>query len=402
MMPLSESLLEQVGHPFKLTVANDIKEAARGAAAVITTIREGFEKGRAIDERICLDYNVIGQETTGPAGFAFACRSVPVLVNYARDIFDISPDAWLINFTNPAGIVTEAMNEAGFDRVVGICDSADTARTYASDYLGVERMSVTTQVAGLNHLSFTTSIQHDGQEKLGQLLADATFLKKAMPVFPASLIGDLNAYLNEYLYYFFMPEQALKAMVEEEKCRGELIVEWNEDLLSRLEGLLTQDQIQQGLDAYFAYQRQRNESYMDYARSEDRYLPTNEEEGYAGVALDFLQAVNSQTPVRHTLCAVNNGALPFLDDRAVVEISCAVGAGRYKPDWSGTLPEAAVELIRKVKRYESAGVRAILDRSREGAIEALAYNPLVEGREEAAMLFDSFAKAAPRYFENWT
>jgi len=399
LVPLAKRLLEKAGSPFKLTAAATPEDAVRGAHAIITTIRQGFEEGRARDERFCLNQNVIGQETTGPAGFAFACRSIPALLGYARTIFDLNPDAWLINFTNPAGMVTEALLKSGFDRVIGVCDSADLGRHFAADHLGVEGSRVTSLVAGLNHLSFTTSVKVDGEEKLSSLLMDNAFLARAQAVFPAGLVRRLGSYLNEYLYYFFLRDAALAAMRAEAECRGEKILKWNHELLSQLEPLTDREDYDTALDNYFAYQRRRNASYMDYAREGENLLPTSDEEGYAGVALDFLEALGQQTPRRHALCTANQGAMNFLADEDIVEITCEIGNGRVRPVQAMGLPTEGVELIREMKRYENLAVQAILNHSVEAAVAALAAHPLVPDPALAARLFEGFRASEPKVFE---
>ncbi len=402
ILPLARHLLEKAGSPFKLTLHDNPADAIRGAGAVITTIREGFEIGRARDERMCLDAGTIGQETTGAAGFAFACRSVPALIDYARLTFDLNPEAWLLNFTNPAGLATEALNRAGFDRVIGICDSADTGRDYAADHLGITKAEIDTRVAGLNHCSFTTSITHKGKAVLPDLLKDPAFLHKAQPIFPAALPAELGCYLNEYLYYYFLPDEALTAMQDEPKCRGELVAEWNAGLLSNIEPAIARKHVGDALDDYLAYVRKRNESYMEYAREEVRYLPTDDEEGYAGVALDFLEAIASGSTRRHVFCVPNRGAISALSDNDVVEITCDIGNNTITPIPNTDLSPRALDVIRSVKRYENLAVEAIAARSREAAEAALVANPLVADPSAGSRLMDGFMNANPHYFEDWT
>ncbi len=401
LTPLAKDLLERSGNPFRLTVAETPEAAVQDAKAVITTIREGFEEGRAKDERICLDHGVIGQETTGAAGFAFACRSIPALLEYARLLREADPEAWLINFTNPAGLVAQALFQSGFDRVVGICDSADTGRKYAAEHLGLAASDLQSRVAGLNHLSFTTSFAEGATERLPELLADDAFLARAQAVFPPETVRRLGGYLNEYLYYFLLKDEALSALLAEPLSRGERIVGWNANLLDTLEKLSEAERGSRGLDDYFRYVRHRNETYMEYAHEGPHHLPTDDEEGYAGVALDFLQALHNPEGERHVFCVPNRGALPFLKDDDVVEISCEVRDGQVTPIRGIELPEEARDLVRAVKRYESLAVAAILERSVETAVECLSVHPLVGDAKTARSLFEAFRKAQPQAFEGW-
>jgi len=401
IVPLAKSVLEKAGNPYKLTVAETPEEAVKGATAVITTIRAGFEEGRAKDERICMNHGMLGQETTGAAGFAFACRSIPALVDYARMTFDSNPDAWLLNFTNPAGLTTQALNKEGYDRCVGICDSADSAKAYCADHLGVDKSAIETRVTGLNHLSFTTSIKVNGEEKITEFLHDDKFLTNAQYVFPKEIVQNVGSYLNEYLYYFLLEKEALKAVLSEEKSRGELIVGWNSKLLNDLEALDLKTNADKGLDYYMNYTRHRNESYMDYATGGERYLPTDEEEGYAGVALDFLEAYSGTEPKQHTLIVPNNGNLKELEDHEVIEVTCEISNGSIKPLPAGDLNKDALNLVKSVKRYESIGVDAIAEQSIEGAIEALRVHPLIKDNAIAEAMMKDFMAAQEQSFSKW-
>ncbi|RJO73046.1 MAG: 6-phospho-beta-glucosidase [Myxococcales bacterium] len=401
LTPLAEALLDRTGAPFKFRIAATPQEAVQGADAVITTIREGFEAGRARDERFCLDSGTIGQETTGAAGFAFACRSIPTLLHCARLTFDANPEAWLLNFTNPAGLATEALLKAGFKRTIGICDSADTGKKYVATFLDTEPARVRTRVAGLNHLSFTTSIQVDGRERLPELIGDEAFLSLAQDVFPPAVVARLGCYLNEYLYYFLLPDEALARMRGEPACRGEQVAEWNAALLDRLESKGSPRRRSDALADYFAYVRNRNETYMNYATGGVHVLPSDDEEGYAGVALDFLDAIHGAGKTEHVFCVPNDGALPTLADDAVVEVTCSLGGGRVAPMRGIALPDEALKLVERVKRYESLAVEAIARRSLDAARAALAAHPLVGDETLAGRLMDGFRRLQPAYFQDW-
>lgn len=402
LVPLARTLLEKAGNPFKLTVADSFDEAVAGSRAVITTIREGFENGRAKDERICHELGTVGQETTGAAGFAYACRSIPVLTRYAHRLFDKNPEAWLINFTNPAGMVAEALFKSGFERVVGICDSAEGAKSYAADVLGLPKSRLETRVAGLNHLSFTTSLKADGKERLPELLANPDFLHKSMIWFDPACPAEYGAYLNEYLYYFLEKEKALASLLAEKETRGEKILRLNAELLGRLGELLDQGDREAALAYFFAYQRKRNESYMEYARSEERYLPSDDEEGYAGVAIEFLEALTHGNAAPRAYCVPNGATFPELPKDGVIEVTCKVAQGKLTPIApEPALTPKAMELIKAVKRYETLGVDSIMARDFGGAIEALTVHPLIERPDLASQLMLAFKAAAPKSFEDW-
>ncbi|KXK20827.1 MAG: glycoside hydrolase family protein [Chloroflexi bacterium OLB15] len=167
--------------PFKLALTTDAHAAINGANHVITAVRPGLEKGRATDERICFAHGVLGQETTGAAGFAMAMRSIPAILEYARLVAEIgAPGAWIYNFTNPAGLVAQALHDSGIERIVGICDSANGAQHAVSRYLNVPNERVHHTVYGLNHLSWTPRVQVDKDASGGE------------DVFPALLFDEAS------------------------------------------------------------------------------------------------------------------------------------------------------------------------------------------------------------------
>ena len=149
---LCRQIVQRAGDPFKLTTTLDARTAFDGAHHVVTTIRVGQDVGRAIDERIALKHGVLGQETTGAGGFAMAMRSIPALLEYARLLQQVSPGAWMYNFTNPAGLVTQALRDAGFERTIGICDGANSGQGAIAAWMGIEPGLVRAEVYGLNHL----------------------------------------------------------------------------------------------------------------------------------------------------------------------------------------------------------------------------------------------------------
>lgn len=393
--------LETQGFTMKLRDCETPQEAFEGADYVITTIRPGFEAGRVLDERVAVNLGVIGQETTGPGGFAFAGRSIPAILEYARIFFAMNPKGWIINFTNPAGLVTQALHKSGYSRAVGICDSADNASHHVVDYLKVPHSSIVSRVYGLNHLSWTDSVLVDGHDVLPELLANDDFLRKAQPYFTPEEIRRRGTFLNEYLYYYYHTDETVKALMAEEKLRGELVAELNEELLSTLETLVDKGDYTEALDFYFGYNRRRIGSYMEYARSEERHIPKDEEEGYAGVALAFIQAILGETQSRVVLSVPQNGALGFLKPEDVAEISCTVSASGIRTIAPGPVPDENRDLITAVKAYERAAVDAILERSIAGGVEALTANPLVPNRDMAKKLMDGYLEAHRQYYTDW-
>lgn len=173
---LSREVARSVGSSVPITLATDAREALAGARYVTTTFRVGSERGRVLDERIALRHGVLGQETTGAGGFAMAMRSIPAILRCAELLEEVSPGVWIINFTNPAGLVTQALCDRGFSRTIGICDSANGAKNAVASWLGVDERRLRAEVFGLNHLSWARRVLLGGEDALAPLLCDPALL----------------------------------------------------------------------------------------------------------------------------------------------------------------------------------------------------------------------------------
>jgi 6-phospho-beta-glucosidase len=224
---------------FKITRTTNPRAALEGADYVITTFRVGGIESRIIDERVPLALGVIGQETTGPGGFAMGMRSIPVLLRYVEQMRAVCPDAWLINFANPAGMMAEAVHRAGWKRAVGICDGPISILRVAAAVIGKPVEEVYLDYFGLNHLGWVRSVIHDTFDYLPQILgmiATAGSIP-GLPFDPV-LIQTLGMVPNEYLYYYYNDRQAVHNILAGEETRGEQITRLNKDLFARLTGLL--------------------------------------------------------------------------------------------------------------------------------------------------------------------
>lgn len=406
---LCQTMAEREGASFKIVMTTDAQAAVKNAGHVITSIRPGKERGRALDERIAFNNGVIGQETTGAGGFAMAMRSLPAILDYARMTAELAaPGAWLFNFTNPAGLVAQGLHDAGVERVVGICDSANGAQHAASRYLGVPMKRVRHEVYGLNHLSWTRSVRIDpdddgGEEVLPALLNDDKFIQSThMAMFAPGLRAWQKAFLNEYLHYFYHRDEALAALLAKPETRGEEVVRLTDALLKALADAPDFDS---ALEAYNRILNERAGNYMAHARSGERpkMEPVGEdEEGYAAVALGVVEALTADTPHYTGLNVPNKGAIAGLRDDDVVEISCWIKDGSITPIETGTIPENQYLLMRDVKQYERLAAQAILGRSRELAVEALAVHPLVGSYPLAVKLTDAFLEAHHDLVGDWS
>ena len=405
---------ERMGCPVRITTTTDPRAAIDGAAYVVTSIRVGGDRGRVLDERVALRHGVLGQETTGPGGFAMALRSIPAILDYARLIDELSPGAWMFNFTNPAGLVAQALHDAGFTRAVGICDGANLAQHAVARWLGLPVPDVRTEVYGLNHLSWARRAWVNGQDVLPDLLQNPAFIAASeLRVFEPELVQQFGEFLNEYLFYYYYAEQAVESIQGDERTRGEEIVELNNTLLATLRSLDLEREPERALKTYYAYNERRGATYMYYARPDAPDMDEadhhdyqsdatgDEGEGYAGVALDIVEAFESQEPLHIALNVPNAGAITCMRPDDVVEVSCIVDRHGIFPLPVGAVPESQELLMRAVKRYERLTVDAVRTRSRATAALALMAHPLVLSYSRAKVLVDDYLIAHAPYVGEW-
>jgi 6-phospho-beta-glucosidase len=407
---LCQTIIARHNAPFTLNLSTDARESLEGADHVIATIRVGGELGRVQDERIALKHGVIGQETTGPGGFAMAMRSVPALLRYCALIDEAAPGAWLHNFTNPAGLVTQAIRAAGFERVVGVCDSANTAHHYTASFFKMEPSRIETEVFGLNHLSWARAVRVDGTEQLADLLKIPDYVNGChLRLFDPALYQRLNLFPNEYLYYYYNRDRALGELQAKAETRGEQIARWTVTLLDRLRGAQDPDQ---ALQVHAQTMATRSATYMAHADTgaplpRTGELSLSESEildhalGYAGVTLDCVAAIQNGEPHRTGLNVPNAGAIEGMRDDDIVEVTCTMDGDGPHPEPIGAVPEHAYLLMRQVKRYERLAAEAILKRDRLTAAEALFEHPLVGSWPLALSLVDAYLKAHREHVGAW-
>ncbi len=397
----------------RITTTTDPHAALDGAAHVVTTIRVGGEQGRVLDERIALKHGVLGQETTGPGGFAMALRSIPAILQYAEMLDRASPGAWLFSFTNPAGLVTQALRDAGFSRTIGICDGANVGHQAVADWLKLDQHKLRAEVFGLNHLSWTRRVLLGDNDVLAPLLHDPAFLSGTMmKLFDPALVERIGMWLNEYLYYFYYAEQAVEAISRDEKTRGEEIVELNAKLLDQLRAIDVTRDPATGLRAFYTYQNRRHATYMHYARPDgpsmadaDQHVDEvhiSDGEGYAGVALGIIEALETGEPLYTALNVPNAGAIDDMRADDVVEVSCVIDRDGVRTLPIGAIPEPQALLMRQVKLYERLTVEAIATRSRATAVAALMAHPLVLSYSRAKPLVDEYLAAHAEYVGEWS
>ncbi len=397
---MAETVAKMICPELIFTLTTDSVEAVRNAKYVITTIRVGGDSMRVKDERIALSLGILGQETTGAAGFSFAMRSIPALIKYCEEIKTYAlPDVKVFNFTNPAGLVSQALSDKGYGFTFGICDAPSGMLRSFADLLEVEPERVYGDIYGLNHLSFFNKITVDGKDVISSLIDnEEAYNKTDMRYFDPLMLKERQFVPNEYLYYFFDREKAVNNILSADKTRGEQIEEINSLMIDELSDIDIRENFDKALKIFDKYYGMRENSYMSSETGKTRekqwhFDPFAEDDGgYAGVALRYIEIINSKKSGEMIFCTKNKGALSFLDYDDVVEITCDVSEKGVEPHKfsDNETDSLATELIRRMKLYERTASKAILERNKKLAIEALTLHPLVESYSLGEKLIESY------------
>jgi len=392
------------GPALQVVWTTDAREAIAGTDYVLTTFRVGGIRSRVIDERVALRHGVLGQETTGPGGFAMALRTIRVVLDYVRLVQELAPNAWLINFTNPSGLITEAVtNHFGFQRIVGICDNPSSMLRVFSQALKVKPDELFLEYFGLNHLGWARAAYVNGRDRMPELIRGMVEQGLKLPGVPfdPQFVASLGLIPNEYLYFYYHNREAVQHLLDAGKTRGEQIQELNEWLfaeLRRLRGSGSEDELR---DTYISYLIKRGETYM---ATETGHKPDLEElqgavqeEGYEGVALGVMECLSGMRAGTSILSVPNRGAIAGMDEESVVEVTCYLGPALVRPIAVGAVPDHALGLMKQVKEYERLTVEAALTGSYAVALKALTLHPLVPSYEVAKAILDDYIAAHGEY-----
>jgi 6-phospho-beta-glucosidase len=373
----------------------DLDEALRGADFVFSAIRVGGLEGRAHDERVALAEGVLGQETVGAGGIAYGLRTVPVAVDIARRVARLAPDAWVINFTNPAGLVTEAMSRHLGERVVGICDSPVGLGRRIARVLGVDPRRAWIDYVGLNHLGWVRGLRVDGRDRLPRLLADPDLLNSFEEgrLFGAEWLRSLGAIPNEYLHYYYFNRETVRAYRQAEQTRGAFL----RDQQARF----YEEASSPAVSALEVWNRTRAEREATYMAENRESAGAGEREaedlsgGYEQVALALMRAIARDERTTLILNVRNRGTLSVLDADAVIEVPCLVDASGAHPVAADPLPGHAAGLVCAVKAVEREVLAAAETGSRATAVKAFALHPLVDSVEVARRLMEGYLRVHP-------
>ncbi|MFI5674039.1 6-phospho-beta-glucosidase [Streptomyces cellulosae] len=391
-------LAEQAAHvpdAPEVSATTDLDEALRGADFVFSAIRVGGLEGRAEDERVALAEGVLGQETVGAGGIAYGLRTVPVAVDIARRVARLAPDAWVINFTNPAGLVTEAMSRHLGDRVIGICDSPVGLGRRIARVLGANPGEAWIDYVGLNHLGWVRGLRVAGRDELPRLLADPDLLGsfEEGKLFGVDWLQSLGAIPNEYLHYYYFNRETVRSYQQAEKTRGAFLADQQARFYEEMKrpdaaALTTWDRTRAEREA--TYMSENRETAGAGERDADDLSG-----GYEKVALALMRAIARDERTTLILNVRNQGTLSVLDADAVIEVPCLVDANGAHPVAVAPLPDHATGLVCSVKAVEREVLAAAESGSRTTAVKAFALHPLVDSVNVARRLVEGYTDVHP-------
>ncbi len=355
-------LMATHGHPAKLRWTSDVDDALAGAATVVIQLRVGGQAARISDETFPLACDCVGQETTGAGGLAKALRTVPVVLDIARRA---DPGAWIVNFTNPVGIVTRALLDHGF-KAAGLCNVAIGFQRRFAATLGVDPSSVMLDHVGLNHLTWERAAYVDGVDRLPELLSSHLAEISAEVRIPSAVLASLGNVPSYYLRYFYCHD----VVVDEERgqpTRGARVAEIEAELL---------------------------QMYADPAlTTKPELLGQRGGAFYSEAAVGLIASLQHDDGGIHAVNVRNAGTMPFLPDDAVIEVTCRVGAAGATPLPAPPLDAHQRGLIGAVSAYEELAVDAAVHGGRDRVYRALLAHPLVGQHAQATRLTDDLLAA---------
>jgi 6-phospho-beta-glucosidase len=373
LMDVNEERLEIVGglarrmfaaagidDPVRLTTER--RRAIEGADFVLNQIRVGGQAARIRDEYIGRRHDVVGQETTGVGGFGKALRTIPVALAIAADMRELAPRAWMINFTNPAGMVTESLVRFGGVRVMGLCNSPFGMQTEIARLLDVPAEAVWMDYVGLNHLSWVRRVLVNGEDRTPEIVEGMTAAAGTTGgEFDPELIAALGMIPSGYLRYFYHQQQVLAGQREGKPSRGETVRDIEEQLL---------------------------EMYRDPALCcKPPLLARRGGAHYSTLAVSLVDAIANDRREVHIVDCRNDGSLADLAPDVAVEMPAVISAAGAQPLTAGHVPYSIRGLMQHVKAYEELTIEAATTGDERAALLALTANPLVPSFETAKALW---------------
>ena len=379
---LAKRMVEKAGLPIEVHLTLDRREALKDADFVTTQFRVGLLEARAKDERIPLKYGVIGQETNGPGGLFKGLRTIPVILDIVKDMEELCPDAWLVNFTNPAGMVTEAvLRYTNLKKVVGLCNVPIGIKMGIAKALDVDVERIEVQFAGLNHMVYGLDVYLDGVSIMDQVLDELGNPNSQWSMrnieaknWEPSFVKGLGVIPCPYHRYYYktkdMLEEEQKA-AQEKGTRAEVVQQVEQELF---------------------------ELYKDPDLSIKP--PQLEKRGgayYSDAACNLISSIYNDKHDIQPVNTVNRGAIASIPAESAVEVNCIITKDGPKPIATGDLPVAVRGLVQQIKSFERVAAEAAVTGDYETALVAMTINPLVPSDEIAKQILDEMLEAHREY-----
>ena len=360
-------------------------EAIKGADYVLTQFRVGQLPARAADERLGLKYGLLGQETTGVGGFAKALRTIPVMLDIAKKVEQLAPNAWIINFTNPAGIVTEAVSRYSNAKIIGLCNVPVTMHHMIATMLKADYNDVQLRFAGLNHMVWAHEVILKGENvtnKVIEMLCDGAALTmnniKEEPWTP-EFLRALGAIPCPYHRYFYQTQTMLQDEIKQaanEGTRAEQVMKVEHELFE-----LYQD------------------PKLDHKPEQ---LSFRGGSFYSEVAIELVCAIHNNLGTRLVVNTTNNGTIIGLPDDAAIETDCIIDSQGAHPLAFGHLPDSMHGLTQQIKAFERLTIEAAVHGNKEAALLALVTNPLIGDAQLAQPILDDILRINAQYLPQFS
>jgi 6-phospho-beta-glucosidase len=370
---LCKRMVEAVNLDCKVVLTQDLDEAIKGADFVMAQIRVGKLPARVLDEKIPLKYDLIGQETNGIGGFFKGMRTIPAILNITKHMEELCPNAWLINFSNPSGMIAEAVLNNTKIKMMGLCNVPINMIDSVKKRLNLKEAEI--EYVGLNHLSWITSIVADGKDYLQTAIKEG-INSEAMKNIPASgftpeLIKTIGAIPTSYLEYYYYKDKKLENAKNVEKSRGEVCMEIEENLL---------------------------EIYSNSeVHTKPELLSKRGGSRYSEVAINLVDSIYNDRGDIQVVNILNKGAIEFMDDNDAVEICARIDKNGATPIKTHFKNDHIKEYMLMMKAYEKHAVKAALTGDVDEAMRALLINPLVGDYKSAYPCFKELLKAHKTY-----
>ena len=388
---LAQRMASAAGGSTRITLTGERAQALDGADIVVTQLRVGGLEARILDEKIPLAYDLIGQETTGVGGMFKALRTIPVILEIKAEMAQRCPQAWLLNFTNPSGLICEALRMAGHERYLGLCNYPLTVKMRAAQALGVSEERVTLDYFGLNHLSWNRVLL-DGQDVTGDLLQliinNPEYYELSGYHFPAEKLLEWRLIPSGYLRYYYYHQQMLREQHQADFTRGEKV--------KQLEAILLKEYADINLHEKPAGLQQRGGAW------------------YSTAALRVIRDLCSVNGGIHVLNVLNKQSIALLSPDCIVEVPSLISSSGVQSEpgiingngemRGGFRPaKDIIELLQRVKAYELTAASAAIAGSRELAATALRQHPLLDKHHRAIpalleSMFNAHREYLPTFF----